>query len=104
MGLFGREDERHEARAGAYADWLRRRNPYAVASLVLGIFSLIEMGVLIVPGVAGIVLGAVALVQLRDAGGNSVRQDRGIGLAWGGIITSVLSLLSAGALYFRMFG
>lgn len=104
MGLFGREDEQYEARARAYADWLGRRNPFAVASMVLGIFSLIEMGVLIIFGVAGTVLGIVALRQIRVARRQSHRRDRGTGLAWGGIITSVLSLMAAGALYFRVFG
>lgn len=104
MGLFGREDEQYEARARAYAEWLGRRNPFAVASLVLGIFSLIEMGVLIVFGVAGTVLGLIALRQIRLARRESQPRDRGTALAWGGIITSVASLLAAGALYFRVFG
>jgi hypothetical protein len=65
MALFGRPSEKDEARAEAYKDWLRRRNPLAVASLVLGIFSLIEFGALLVFGVAGIVLGFAALAQLR---------------------------------------
>ena len=100
MGLFGREDERYEARARAYGDWLNRRNPFAIASLVLGVFSLIEMGVLIIFGVAGIALGIVALVQLRRAPGEMT----GHGLAWGGIITSVISLVLAALLYLRVFG
>ena|SRR5688572_5598939 len=65
MALFGRPSEKDDARAEAYKQWLRRRNPLAVASLVLGIFSLIEFGALLVFGVAGIVLGFVALAQLR---------------------------------------
>ena len=101
MGLFGREDEQYEARARAYAQWFRRRNPLALASLVLGIFSLIEGGVLIVFGVAGIAMGAVALVQLRRNTGSS---DAGRGLAWTGIITSALSLTIAAYLYLRPIG
>ena len=65
MALFGQPSEKDDARAEAYRDWLRRRNPLAVASLVLGIFSLIEFGALLVFGVAGIVLGFMALAQLR---------------------------------------
>ena len=65
MALFGRPSEKDDARAEAYKQWLRRRNPLAVASLVLGVFSLIEFGALLVFGVAGIVLGFMALVQLR---------------------------------------
>ena len=65
MALFGRPSEKDDARAEAYRDWLRRQNPLAIASLVLGIFSLIEFGALLVFGVAGIVLGFVALGQIR---------------------------------------
>ena len=65
MALFGRPSEKDDARAAAYRDWLRRRNPLAIASLVLGVFSLIEFGALVVFGIAGIVLGFVALAQLR---------------------------------------
>ena len=65
MALFGRPSEKDAARAEAYAQWLRRQNPLAIASLVLGIFSLIEFGALLVFGVAGIALGFVALAQLR---------------------------------------
>jgi hypothetical protein len=65
MALFGQPSEKDDARAEAYKRWLQRRNPLAVASLVLGIFSLIEFGALLVFGVAGIVLGVMALSQLR---------------------------------------
>jgi hypothetical protein len=65
MAFFGRPSGKDDARAEAYRQWLRRRNPLAVASLVLGVFSLIEFGALLVFGVAGIVLGFVALAQLR---------------------------------------
>ena len=72
MALFGRPSEKDEARAEAYKLWLRRRNPLAVASLVLGVFSLIEFGALLVFGVAGIVLGFVALAQLRRVNAGAV--------------------------------
>ena len=65
MALFGRPSERDDARAAEYRDWLRRRNPYAIASLVLGVFSLSHGGTLLVDAVAGIALGVVALIQLR---------------------------------------
>jgi hypothetical protein len=73
MALFGRPSERDEARAEAYRQWLRRRNPLAVASLVLGTFSLIEFGALLVFGVAGMVLGVIALAQLRRVNAGAER-------------------------------
>ena len=101
MDLLGRTTERDEQKAAAYGDWVRQRHPLAIASLVLGIFSLIEFGVLIVFGIAGIVLGIVALKQLRatpraDATPGPTRGHR---LAWAGIILSVLSLILAGVVY-----
>lgn len=123
MALFGRPTEGDDARAAAYGEWVRRRNPLAIASFVLGLFSLIEFGALVVPGVAGAVLGIVALVQLRrvrreaaaDGAGSTggagdatddVRQPptpspwtHGDRLAWGGIVMSVLSLVVAAVLY-----
>jgi hypothetical protein len=95
--MFGRTSQRDEQRAIAYRDWLVQRNPLAIASLVLGVFSLIELGALIVPGVASIVLGAMSLVQLRREKGP---QTRGHRLALGGILLSVVSLVIAGFLYF----
>ena len=97
MALFGRTSERDEQRADAYRDWLLQRNPLAIASLVLGVFSLIEAGALIVPGVASIVLGVVSLRQLRR---ENAPQTRGHRLAVVGIALSVLSLIVAGFLYF----
>jgi hypothetical protein len=102
MALFGRSSEPDEARAEAWRDWLQRRNPYAIASLVLGIFSLIEFGVLLIFGVAGIALGAVALVQLNRPVPPNVEsppRDRGQRLAWTGIALSILSLAIAAYLY-----
>jgi hypothetical protein len=64
MALFGRPSERDEQKAQAYAQWMQQRNPFAIASMVLGVFSLVEFGVLIVFGVGGIVCGVVALWQL----------------------------------------
>jgi hypothetical protein len=96
MALFGKETEQDRQRAQAYARWAHSQNPYAIASAVLGIFSLIEMGVLIIFGVAGTALGVVALRQLKNP---PPTQTRGAGLAWTGIVTSVVSLIIAGVLY-----
>ena len=103
MPLFGRTSAEDERRAEQYRDWLQARNPYAVASFVLGLFSLIEFGALIVFGIAGIALGVVALAQLkRDEA--AVPKARGHVLAWLGISLSVLSLIVAGLLYFGVVG
>ena len=119
MALFGRPSAEDDRRAEQYTDWLRRRNPYAIASFVLGLFSLIEFGALIIFGVAGIALGVVALVQLRTAVRSSaaatvpesntsdvaqVHKTNGHVLAIVGIVFSVLSLIIAALLYFRVFG
>jgi hypothetical protein len=98
MPLFGRESESDNRRAQAWAQWVRQRNPYAIASVVLGVFSFIEMGVLIVFGVGGIALGIAALRQLARP---DSLQPRGRGLACFGIIISAVSLLMAGAVYLR---
>jgi hypothetical protein len=94
--LFGRTSERDEQRAIAYRDWLQQRNPLAIASLVLGVFSLVELGALVIPGVASIALGIMSLLQLRRP---DTARPRGHGLAYAGISLSVLSLIIAGFLY-----
>ena len=117
MPLFGRPSPEDDRRAEQYKDWLQRRNPYAIASFVLGLFSLIEFGALIVFGLAGIGLGVVALVQLKrvtDAPQTVVASDQGTEaaiprtnghvLATLGIVFSILSLIVAALLYFRVVG
>jgi hypothetical protein len=78
----------------------------AIASLVLGIFSMFDLGVLIAPEVGGIVLGGIALAQLRrihyeNGGDVADGRNRGQRLAYGGIALSILSLLVAAALYWQ---
>jgi hypothetical protein len=120
MPLFGRSSPRDEQRAEEYRDWLQRRNPYAIGSFVLGLFSLIEFGALLIFGVVGIVLGVVALVQLKrvpketrlafpdrankGCDGVGIPKTHGHVLAWLGIVFSVVSLIVAGLLYFRVVG
>jgi hypothetical protein len=102
MALFGRETDREQRKAEAWATWFRAQNPYAIASLVFGIFSLIEFGVLLIFGIIGIALGVVALRQIRS--GSDPDRANGARLAWAGIVTSVLSLVIAILLYQRVFG
>ena len=102
MAHFGRESEREQQKAEAWATWFRAQNRCSIASLVFGVFSLIEFGVLLVFGIIGIVLGVCALRQIR-AGTGSARRN-GTALAWGGIVTSALSLVLAALLYARVFG
>jgi len=99
MPLFGRETQQSQERAASYAAWLNRRNPLAIASLVLGVFSLIEFGALVVFGVAGIIVGAIALVQLRPGSVESQRRPDGQRLALAGIALSAISLAVAAVLY-----
>jgi hypothetical protein len=98
MALFGRPNERDEAKAAAYRDWLVRRNRFAIASTVLGVFSLTHFGTLWVDGIAAIVLGAIALRQLsRPADNNAPTEGRG--LAWLGMTCAALSIGIAIVLY-----
>lgn len=99
MALFGRPTERDEQKAQAYAQWMQQRNPFAIISMLIGVFSLVELGVLFL-GVPGIILGIVALRQLakvHPADPNA--KLRGHRLAWGGIALSALSLICAAILY-----
>src|SRR5262245_38098720 len=99
MALFGRPSEREEAKAAAYRDWLVRRNPLAIASIVLGVFSLTHFGTLWVDGVAAIVLGIVAREQLTSGPREGNVATRGLRLAWLGMVCGALSLAIAVVLY-----
>ena len=97
MALFGRPTERDEAKAAAYRDWLLRRNPLAIASTVLGVFSLTHLGALWFDGIAAIVLGFIALRQLSRTQSSGATEGRG--LAWLGIVAASLSICIAIVLY-----
>jgi hypothetical protein len=104
MALFGRPTEKDNRRAQDYARWMQSRNPYAIASVVLGIFSFIELGAIVIFGVAGLVCGIIALRQLRsirilETGAATPAQ--GHRLAWTGILLSGVSLIIAAVLYTR---
>jgi hypothetical protein len=100
MALFGRPTERDEAKAAAYRVWLLRRNPLAIGSTVLGVFSLTHLGALWIDGIAAIVLGVLALRQLsRPDSRGGTHGSEGRGLAWLGIVTASLSICIAIVLY-----
>src|SRR4051794_9332486 len=106
MAFFGKPSPADNARALAYRDWLRQRNPYAIASFLLGIFSIIEFGVLLIFAIAGIIFGVLALPQLRHPPADANDQPPkplGHRLAWTGILLSALSLLIAATLYLARF-
>lgn len=101
MALFGRPTAEDNERAAAWGEWIRDRNPLAISSLVLGIFSLIEFGALLIFGIAGIVLGVMALKQLRNRGAEDVSPAFGHRLAITGIVLSAVSLVIATVLFSR---
>jgi hypothetical protein len=97
MALFGRPTPQDEIRAASYREWLVRRDPFAIASLVLGVFSLTHLGTLLVDGVAAIVLGVVAIVRLNN--GRDPERPYGKWIATGGIVCAAASLVLAAVLY-----
>jgi len=96
MALFGRPTEKEQQRAERMRDWAQRQNGYAIAAVVLGAISLIEFGVLLVFGIAGVVTGVIAIWQLSDPVGTRIEGKK---LAWIGIACSVVSLAIATVLY-----
>jgi hypothetical protein len=93
MPLFGRPSAEDDRRAEAWGGWIRARHPLAVASLVLGIFSLIEFGALPIFSLAGIVCGSIAVKQLARRRAEDGSPPFGHRLAWAGIILSAVSLV-----------
>ena len=83
-------------RGEAWGKWVQARNPYAIGSLVLGIFSIIEFGAIFVFGIAGIVTGIMAIKKLKAATGDD--PQLGGRLAWTGIVLSAISLIIGGIL------
>jgi hypothetical protein len=96
VALFGRETEADRVRADSWGRWARQQNVLAMVSVVLGVFSLIELNALIVSGVAGVATGVVALRQLAHPTGERIS---GRALAWAGIITSLLGFVGSIVLY-----
>ncbi len=105
MTLFGRPTPQDDLKAQAYAHWIAQRNPLAIISLVLGIFSLIDFGVLWLPEIAGIVLGVISLNQLSKIDPTLPNaKPLGHRLAWAGILLSAISLVIAILLYLQRRG
>ena len=96
MALFGRETPADRERAEAWARWAAERNPLAMASLVLGVFSLIEMGAIPIFCIAGLVMGIVSLRQMNRPG--EVRR-LGHRLAGTGIVLSSIALIAGTSIY-----
>ena len=85
---FGRPSPEDDQRAVAYRDWMAQRNPLAIGSVVLGIFSLLEFGAVPIFSLGAIVLGIIALARLR-----AVSSERPLGrrLAWTGLALGTIS-------------
>jgi hypothetical protein len=96
MAMFGRESEQEKHKAEEWTAWARARNPLALASFVLGLFSLIELGAIPIFSLAGLILAIVALRQLRSPG---AKQQHGHRLAWAGLVLSGAALIIGSSLY-----
>src|SRR5438874_8570356 len=94
MALFGRESERHQERVDAWTAWILRQNRFALVSMAFSVFSLLHFGALWVDEITGIVLGGIALFQMRRG------RAEGYWLAWGGIVIGVMSASLAVVMYF----
>ena len=94
MAWLGRETAEEQQRAEAWRVWFLRQHPFALASVVLSVFSLTHFGTLWVDEIAGIVLGVLA-IRAAQRGGSNKR----VTLAYVGIVTGVLSLICAIVLY-----
>lgn len=94
MALFGRPTPEDQRRADAWREWIHRQHPLAIISLVLGVFSLVDFGVLILPAIASIVLAILAIRRIR-----ATHAMDGSRLAWTGIALSTISLIIAAGVY-----
>src|SRR5690242_18708358 len=93
---FGRPNPRDDAREQQARQWLQRQNGFAVASLVLGVFSFIELGAIPIFSAAAIGLGVVGLRQLKDPTG---QRTRGRVLVRVGLALGAVSLCIGMTLY-----
>ena len=89
---FGRPTPRDDERASAYRDWIQQRHPLAIASIVLGIFSMLEFGTIPVFSLAAIVLGILALKSSPPEKGPENGPLLGRRLAVTGIVLGTISV------------
>ena len=94
MAWLGRETAEEQQRAEAWRDWFVRQHPFALASVVLSVFSLTHFGTLWVDELAGIAFGVLAIRAVK----RGTSQKR-VTLAYVGIITGILSLICAIIIY-----
>ena len=94
MAWLGRETVEEQQRAEAWREWFVRQHPFALASVVLSVFSLTHLGTLWVDEIAGIVLGVLAIRAAKR--GASTKSAT---LAYVGIVTGILSLICAVIVY-----
>src|SRR5437660_12865095 len=99
MALFGRETAQDRQREHAWREWFHRQHPFALASLVVSVFSLTHFGTLFVDEIAGIVLGVLAIGASRR--GSDARSAR---VAYAGIAVGIISLTCAFIVYTRRAG
>ena len=97
MALFGRPTVQDQRREAFWRAWIQRQHPLALASLVLSVFSFTHFGTLWVDELAGIILGSIALAQLRRSNGE---RREGKLIASVGIGVGVLSFACACVIYF----
>ena len=100
MAFLGRETEHDQARADAWTAWILRQHPFALVSAALSVFSLLHLGTLWLDELAGILLGALALVQIRRARERGEGKADGRAMAWAGMLVGVASLVIACVVYF----
>src|SRR5215207_4587659 len=94
MAWLGRETVQERQRGDAWREWFLRQHPFALASLVLSVFSLTHFGTLWVDEIAGIVLGVLAIRAVRRGASN-----KSVMLAYVGIVIGILSLICAIVIY-----
>ena len=94
MAWLGRETAEEQQRAEAWRDWFVRQHPFALASLVLSVFSLTHFGTLWVDEIAGIMLGVLAIRAVRRGASH-----KSVALAYAGIVIGILSLICAAVVY-----